>query len=433
MERMYFFILLIFALLGGILVGWIIFKRKYRSDSHVSYPVKPVDANDPEKPSIEIAPGIEIFQYERFPEKIKLGQFIDLPKETYRTFEPIFHAIPTGALAYDSATKWILKFSPEVTQRLNTGVYHLQSSIDGVQAVARDAQGRIVEHGRLVQAGMSPVSGVAIAWQILAIITAQKFFSEINKRLANIESAINEIKGMIDLQEWSTIEGAYKYLAENLNKLKNIYYLSQEEFNALLFHIEGIIKESEGKLFYFKERANFQKNEMLNRELDQRWVFLFPDFTLNTNFNFMRQKIAEYIKYRSSCFAVYQLKMQAYYLKACLSIVNKKGCLYDIERFKDELTKDIQEFNSEVEEIKKKIGTLYGRYSSPKTDLKKQTKLQSILHEQTRSVHEKLEYIHQESQDIENNIKNQIEESKKPQYLEIEVKNNNITRVAILK
>jgi len=429
---MYFFILLIFVLLGGILVGWIIFKRKYRSDSYVSYPVKPVDATDLEKPSIEIAPGIEIFQYERFPEKIKLGQSIDLPKEKYRTFEPIFHAIPTGALAYDSATKWILKFSREVTQGLNTGVYHLQSSIDGVQAVARDAQGRIVEHGRLVQAGMSPVAGVAIAWQILAIITAQKFLSDINKRLANIESAINEIKGMIDLQEWSKIEGAYKYLAENLNKLKNIYYLSQEEFNALLFHIEGIIKESEGKLFYFKERANVQKNEILNRELDQR-ESLIPDFTLNTNFNFMLQKIAEYIEYRSSCFAVYQLKMQAYYLKACLSIVNKEGCLYDIEKFKDELTKDIQEFNSEVEEIKKKIGTLHGVWSFPDTDLEKQKKLKSILHEQTRSVHEKLEYIHQESQGIENNIKNQIEESKKPQYLEIEVKNNNITRVAILK
>jgi hypothetical protein len=119
MERMYFFILLIFVLLGGILVGWIIFKRKYRSDSYVSYPVKPVDATDLEKPSIEIAPGIEIFQYERFPEKIKLGQSIDLPKEKYRTFEPIFYAIPTGALAYDSATKWILKFSPE---RLHKGL-----------------------------------------------------------------------------------------------------------------------------------------------------------------------------------------------------------------------------------------------------------------------------------------------------------------------
>lgn len=298
--------------------------------------------------------------------------------------------------------------------------------------MARDAQGRIVEHGRLVQAGMSPVAGVAIVWQILAIITAQKFLSDINKRLANIESAINEIKGMIDLQEWSKIEGAYKYLAENLNKLKNIYYLSQEEFNALLFHIEGIIKESEGKLFYFKERANVQKNEILNRELNQR-ESLIPDFMLNTNFNFMLQKIAEYIEYRSSCFAVYQLKMQAYYLKACLSIVNKEGCLYDIEKFKDELTKDIQEFNSEVEEIKKKIGTLHVVWSFPDTDLEKQKKLKSILHEQTRSVHEKLEYIHQESQGIENNIKNQIEESKKPQYLEIEVKNNNITRVAILK
>jgi hypothetical protein len=419
--------LLIFALLGGILVGWIIFKRKYRSDSYFSYPVKPVDATDLEKPSIEIAPGIEIFQYERFPEKIKLGQSIDLPKETYRTFEPIFHAIPTGALAYDSATKWILKFSPEVTQGLNKGIYHLQSSVDGVQAVARDAQGRIVEHGRLFQAGMSPVAGVAIAWQILAIITAQKFLSDINKRLANIESAINEIKGMIDLQEWSKIEGAYKYLAENLNKLKNIYYLSQEEFNALLFHIEGIIKESGGKLSYFKGRANTIKNEILNLD--------------HMNFDFLSQKIAEYIKYRSSCFAVYQAKMQAYYLKACLPVVNKEGCLYDIEKFKDELTKDIQEFNSEVEEIKKKIGTLY---LPPLLVLLEvilslfgldtlQEKLKSELYKQNKMVHEKLEYIHQESQGIENNIKNQIEESKKPQYLEIEVKNNNITRVAILK
>jgi len=142
--------------------------------------------------------------------------------------------------------------------------------------------------------------------------------------------------------------------------------------------------------------------------------------------------------------------MQAYYLKACLSIVNKKGCLYDIERFKDELTKDIQEFNSEVEEIKKKIGTLYlplfnstpviGLFDTllrlakaKKISLKQQEVLKSELYKQTKMVHENLKYIHQECQGIEENIKNQIEESKKPQYLEIEVKNNNITRVAILK
>jgi len=439
MDKMYFFIfiLIFFALIIGIVIGWIIFKRKYSSDKEAQYnpysnhPVKIPYVPDSKKTSIEITPGIEIFQYKRFSEKIEPSKSIDLPKETHRYFEPIVHLIPTSALALDGASKWVLKFSPEVTQGLMDGIYHLQSSSEGIQAVARNAQGRIVEHGKLVQAGISPVAGVAIGWQILAIITAQKYLSLINKRLANIESAISEVKEMIDSIQWSAIQGAYKYITDKFNKLKNTP-LTKEEMQVLFNQIEDSIKKSEGIFFYFKDRVNNIINDILNRELDQRKYF-FPKITLKENFNFIRQKISEYIKYHSLCFSVYQLKMCAHYLIACLPVVNKEGCLSDIEKLKDDLLTDIREFNSEVNKINKKIETLYGRWSSYKTDIEKQKQLKSELYKLISDVNKKLEFINQDCQEIEKNIKYQIEKSKEPQYLEIELENNTINRVAILE
>jgi len=437
MDGVHFFLSLVFALAGGILVGWFIFKRKDKRVSYFEGPATPpvetkTSRSYVQKPSIEVAPGIEIFEYERFPERIRPGHAVELASETYRTFEPILHSVPTALLVRDAATKWILKFSPEVAEGLNRGLYHLAASTDGVQTVARDAQGRIVEHGRLVQAGISPVAAATIAWQILAIVTAQKFLSDINKRLASIESALDEIREMIDLQAWSSMEGAYKYLADKFDKMRKAP-LSEEELKVLLNHIEDILKDSEKILSYFDGRATRHKSEILSRELDQSSAWFLPKYNLNNNFEFMRQKMTEYIRARFSCFAVYQLKMQACYLKACLPAVNKEGCLYDIQKLSDDLSEKVHEFHSECKKIREKIETLHGPWARRKTELEKQQTLKQQLENQERSVFDKLEYIDKESRRIEENIRYQIAEGKKPQYFQIEVKNKNITRVALLK
>lgn len=87
----------------------------------------------------------------------------------------------------------------------------------GMRAVAVAADGTIVASGTLVSAA-NPALVALLAWQVLAVITAQKFLSDINNRLANIEREISSIKQMLDDQTRGRLLGAMDYLRSHAHE-----------------------------------------------------------------------------------------------------------------------------------------------------------------------------------------------------------------------
>jgi hypothetical protein len=126
-------------------------------------------------------------------------------------------ALARGVQAFSGAYE--LVFSPHVAKGLQDGTLILVKSraVDGgVRAIARGATDpKFVECGTLVTAGINPALVATFVWQALAIITAQKFLVDIDKRLAHLEREVQAIR------EWLENERTGKLLG-NLECLRSI-------------------------------------------------------------------------------------------------------------------------------------------------------------------------------------------------------------------
>ena len=110
-----------------------------------------------------------------------------------------------GAQLHSQAFK--LVFSPELQRGLAEGTLAILPSREfpnGVRALVVNKQtDLIVGHGTLVQ---NPAVIAAGVFQILAVITAQKFLADINKSLKRLEQGIGEIKSFLEAEVFGELE-----------------------------------------------------------------------------------------------------------------------------------------------------------------------------------------------------------------------------------
>lgn len=140
----------------------------------------------------------------------------NLSADLYPKIEAIFRSVPALASAVASSRKlYKITFSPKVAKGLSDGSYSLMQSEKGLKAIAVDNAGKIVEQGKLsIDRVAGAVSAVGAVWQVMAILTAQKFLSDINSRLAGIEDSLKGLETWLDTQEQGRFLGSYKYLSE---------------------------------------------------------------------------------------------------------------------------------------------------------------------------------------------------------------------------
>jgi hypothetical protein len=197
----------------------------------------------------EIHPMIEISRF--IPSKKYSFEDVPINNSIIINIQPLFNQAPNIlSNAVNMVTdKYILRFAPDVANGLSNGSLKMMG--EGTRAIA-------VSSTTNKTAGMAileKASGVNIAtvtlgiWQLMAVITAQKYLLDINKRLAYIENSLNDIKDWLTNDLLGKIIGNFNYLKQiNCMLKKNDLNDSEiDKYENQLEHIErecGQIMES---------------------------------------------------------------------------------------------------------------------------------------------------------------------------------------------
>jgi hypothetical protein len=141
---------------------------------------------------------------------------------------------------------YLLWFPPQVSRALADGTLSLMRSRavpGGVRAIAVAANGKIVANATLLPAAAASAVGAGLlVWQVLAVVTAQKFLAEINARLARLETEIESIKKWLVNERLSKLEGDRDSLVKISRSLLE-HDITDTEKGAFLSQLESIDRE----------------------------------------------------------------------------------------------------------------------------------------------------------------------------------------------
>jgi len=117
-----------------------------------------------------------------------------------------------------AGNRYVVSFRPDVTHALSDGSMQLMCSSHGsYYAIAVTADGkRIVQTGITEKAGFPRVAVPGLLLQAAAIVTAQRFLSDINQQLAKIGEAVEFIKRYLEAERIGTVQASYERLVEIL-------------------------------------------------------------------------------------------------------------------------------------------------------------------------------------------------------------------------
>ncbi len=139
-----------------------------------------------------------------------------------KPYEDFMKLLPSSVNSWASSKGlYKITFGPEVTRELLSGKYSFMQSSEGLRAIAVDKSHKIVSQGLLSPDKlMKGIATMTIAWEILSRITAQKFLSDINKRLTSIDNKLENIYSFVKAHEQGRLIGDIKYITEIENKIR---------------------------------------------------------------------------------------------------------------------------------------------------------------------------------------------------------------------
>lgn len=112
------------------------------------------------------------------------------------------------------ANTYVVTFQPNTMLRLATGALEMMPARGGgLRAIARGSG--IVEHGRLFS--VTSITMTCAVWQVLAIITAQKFLGDINQRLRSIETKLERIEKWLQHDRYGALKADLAYIEDILS------------------------------------------------------------------------------------------------------------------------------------------------------------------------------------------------------------------------
>ena len=167
--------------------------------------------------------------------------------ETLTRWSPFLSAVIDVARTAGivSSDLYMLTLSKAALTGLADGTFTTVGAQDGVRSWIIDAHtGRFVEHGVLHAATLIKAAAVAgTAWRIIAVVTAQKFLADINRQLASMKVALEEIRQHLEQDRTSKLMGNLVYLRENA-ALIAAGQISELESQSVAVQIEAIDRES---------------------------------------------------------------------------------------------------------------------------------------------------------------------------------------------
>jgi hypothetical protein len=403
------FLAALFFLVSVILIFWKKRKNKNR-DIALSKPTSFI-VGSIDNPLIEVS----CLQFEHH------GKYEDIPvnDSIKANLAPIMQNVPTlvSNTAQAVANTYIVKFSPEVTKGLTDGTYHLTvGTRGGTSLVPRDVKGWVVEHPEGYS--LRAVNIALAAWQVAAVVTGQKFLSDINKKLQNIEQNIDKIINILNDEKIGKVRGNFEYL-QDIVKVLNQQSFTDTDIKTYDNHIEHIERECAQIMEACDRGINSAVNSLLSLPLDQfQHHPFFPDVTLSDNVENVKRQLNNLDESLMPYFMALQVRLVATQIKCALPI-NRKLVANRVEKLQDLIYDKSTFIENKSNEIKKHIGTLKGRWSRSDTNKYHISELNKKLDEVITPIIQNSKELRKMVDRLEINIKNQVDEYDRPMYFEV--------------
>jgi hypothetical protein len=368
MTNVALLLLLVCAIIGfSILVCLLLLLRRLKPSERLDSVLLANQRESAKVPQNEIViptqilpPDIEIAVLEGISSPLGEG----LPTEIGHTLEPVLRSIPALAnVAASSGGLIRITFSPEVTKGLADGSLALMQRVGGFQATAVNSSGQIVGNGVItLDRAASSVAVASAVWQILSVVTAQKFLSDINQRLAAIEEGIKRLETWLDSQEQGKFLGSMKYMA-TISQQK-LTEFSTDQSVAIKNQLEQIYHDSLQSIAANSIRAEVAVSELVSKKFDGN----------------LKQNEAEFRRLMESYFvpASYAIRFKlAAASSECLAAFVERRPDREIVRL-DSIVRDAEEMlqtiKADAEKMRKKAAEIKGSIFDTKEDEKAKRK-----------------------------------------------------------
>ena len=192
--------------------------------------------------------------------------------------QSIFRHAPRLAKSGSGAagSTYMMKFPPKVARGIRNGSLEIMKSAQGgLRGIVVDAQGRIVSQATLVSAsGVSMTAIAAGAFQVLAVVTAQYYLPQINRRLSQIERGINDIQAHLTTQDKATLIGGLKQL-RSVKLLLEEGDLHESDVVTSYVNLDAIDRDSGRITEVYRDRMERHRSELDDLKLSGAFD---PDF-----------------------------------------------------------------------------------------------------------------------------------------------------------
>lgn len=264
-----------------------------------------------------------------------------------------------------------LVFKPEVMQGLQNHTYNFMHALEGgIRAKAIDSSGKIVGDGRIIETStINPATTALAVWQVLAIITAQKFLSDINKKLSKISETVESLKDFLENERYGKLMGNLNYLRHLYDTISS-YNLKEREINIYAQKIEDIELEC----------------DQIMKSLELKFPYILSQAK---SINMKGMGLKERSENAKNLISKHETSLKPYLMAMYVRIAAAKiMCSLPIEKISaqnrlKELDKSILkivEMNNDFDNnIRKKIPDIGSFWSSPQTNDEYKNELTKIL------------------------------------------------------
>ncbi len=123
-----------------------------------------------------------------------------------------------AAKGLTSNNLYVMKLNPQLSAQFRNGSLGMMSSSQGgIRGVVVDGNGIIRGQASWYPAkGMSAAAFTNLAWQAMAVMTAQHFLPEINRQLDDLNKKLDGIKDFLDKEKKAELRGTLVYLVSIL-------------------------------------------------------------------------------------------------------------------------------------------------------------------------------------------------------------------------
>lgn len=158
--------------------------------------------------------------------------------------EALIRNLPLAEFALERAAGKLyrLKFAPEALRQQAAGNWHLVAARGGGSRAILSDGVSFRANGRVIPAGGAAAGAVVGAWQVMAIVTAQKFLADIDEKLAAIDGKLDEVKQWLEQDRRQKLVGSLSYLRHIAHAIRDG---SPDERQALVWmnQLEEIERE----------------------------------------------------------------------------------------------------------------------------------------------------------------------------------------------